>query len=924
MLVRKIVENLDYKKSESSQVLFLSNLLNECVGLKFEIPDDLYSDIDFIGFFSWISWSNTEIFLEITELSRLDLFLSAVKSFDHLRPRILAISEVEYPRGGGEANLKEWLDFANYFGFQCFFLSFMDRFNKQHKKQSIEKLETFTKVNTFQNVDTKTIGYFLELIEPDFVITQGGINLICTDIAEIFQIPVISVYNYWDGLINLGSTQNFSMLENIGNHSLSEYSKPHPLVSRILVSEFMLSIYQLLGGKEELVVIEPFLYPIKKFSASEYGSRSGILAINLHPAKSGEVFWKLSANLSDRIPLIGIDNEPDLGNYASAQKSKGSKGLISGNTQVYPYRNLSELYQQVKIVIVPSKVDETFCRVALEAVLNGATVLSTKNGNLPNVLGPESIYLSSDPIDWLLKIEEIYDNSSLLESTAQKQFEFVESKYGWNGQKVLETLLNTLDLSKKKDVAIFTSWTEQGLGIQSKMYSKNLMQLGIRVHIFAFKPYANIKSNYHPDTNAADWAPGSNCTSLFYSEFERENVPAQDLVDFIKEKSVSRLIVPEVCWKPNWERLEMVKTTSKIKLYIVPNSETIRSDELLRHRIADGILAPTQLMFELSNDLELGNTHYIGNAKNANLYSSSSVFETHFQIKPNTIKYVHIAGHNPETRKQTRKVLQAFIGALEIRDDIYLLITTTKPLSIFDDLNLPRNIKILSGNFPDQFIESIYSDADISIQVSSHEGIGLGFYESIACNTPVISINCAPHNEIVIPNLTGWLIDCFPFPLPDNAYGVVSAWDFNPEDLTKLISQINQIDTKTIAKKLQSFQSEINDEKFFRYRLISALYSPKIIKIQIFPVLKDIIFGGLLFPLYLILFIMIKLYLTFRSYSSRAGYLHVKRQNSNRQYQLRIIIKKIYAASSKGSWKSIRSYVAVLLNSIRKRGMRID
>ena len=321
--------------------------------------------------------------------------------------------------------------------------------------------------------------------------------------------------------------------------------------------------------------------------------------------------------------------------------------------------------------------------------MNGATVLSTKNGNLPNVLGPESIYLSSDPIDWLLKIEEIYDNSSLLESTAQKQFEFVESKYGWNGQKVLETLLNTLDLSKKKDVAIFTSWTEQGLGIQSKMYSKNLMQLGIRVHIFAFKPYANIKSNYQPDTNAADWAPGSNCTSLFYSEFERENVPAQDLVDFIKEKSVSRLIVPEVCWKPNWERLEMVKTTSKIKLYIVPNSETIRSDELLRHRIADGILAPTQLMFELSNDLELGNTHYIGNAKNANLYSSSSVFETHFQIKPNTIKYVHIAGHNPETRKQTRKVIQAFIGALEIRDDIYLLITTTKPLSIFDDLNLP-------------------------------------------------------------------------------------------------------------------------------------------------------------------------------------------------------------------------------------------
>ncbi|MBP7652742.1 glycosyltransferase, partial [Candidatus Dependentiae bacterium] len=38
-------------------------------------------------------------------------------------------------------------------------------------------------------------------------------------------------------------------------------------------------------------------------------------------------------------------------------------------------------------------------------------------------------------------------------------------------------------------------------------------------------------------------------------------------------------------------------------------------------------------------------------------------------------------------------------------------------------------------------IINLYYDSHISIQVSKHEGLGLGFYEALATGTPVISLN---------------------------------------------------------------------------------------------------------------------------------------------------------------------------------------
>ena len=52
--------------------------------------------------------------------------------------------------------------------------------------------------------------------------------------------------------------------------------------------------------------------------------------------------------------------------------------------------------------------------------------------------------------------------------------------------------------------------------------------------------------------------------------------------------------------------------------------------------------------------------------------------------------------------------------------------------------------------------------------MGDHEGLGLGFYESIACGTPVLTIDTPPNNEIIVEGQNGWLINCEYDQLVDN------------------------------------------------------------------------------------------------------------------------------------------------------------
>jgi len=118
----------------------------------------------------------------------------------------------------------------------------------------------------------------------------------------------------------------------------------------------------------------------------------------------------------------------------------------------------------------------------------------------------------------------------------------------------------------------------------------------------------------------------------------------------------------------------------------------------------------------------------------------------------------------------------------------------------------------------------VYDDADVSVQISSHEGLGLGFYESVSRATPVISIDIPPHNEVVQHGKSGWLLDPVSMALTDNSEALVTGALINEENLVALLVNL---DAKGVAQ-MQQATAVLFNERFtgthLSLRLAGALH----------------------------------------------------------------------------------------------------
>ena len=68
--------------------------------------------------------------------------------------------------------------------------------------------------------------------------------------------------------------------------------------------------------------------------------------------------------------------------------------------------------------------------------------------------------------------------------------------------------------------------------------------------------------------------------------------------------------------------------------------------------------------------------------------------------------------------------------------------------------------------------------------------MGLGFYEALHTGTPVITLDTAPHNEIIINGINGWTIPCYYKPMTDNNNGLIESAFFDPQILSNKIIEI--------------------------------------------------------------------------------------------------------------------------------------
>src|SRR6185295_10561596 len=131
-------------------------------------------------------------------------------------------------------------------------------------------------------------------------------------------------------------------------------------VKSYVASEFMLEVYRRLGGRSPFDVHHPISDPSHyMLDAPPAGDK--VVQINVAEGKGGRIFLDCLRQLGDQIPFCAVQTEP---------RSEGLDGEIRSEIQKRPrseynrYGPIKSYLAQARMVIVPTLVDETFCRVA--------------------------------------------------------------------------------------------------------------------------------------------------------------------------------------------------------------------------------------------------------------------------------------------------------------------------------------------------------------------------------------------------------------------------------------------------------------------------------------------------------------------------------------------------------------------------------
>ena len=186
---------------------------------------------------------------------------------------------------------------------------------------------------------------------------------------------------------------------------------------------------------------------------------------------------------------------------------------------------------------------------------------------------------------------------------------------------------------------------------------------------------------------------------------------------------------------------------------------------------------------------------------------------------------------NAFSRKNILDICASFKMAYNLNNNIRLTITIQKindlEYNLSEKLNEYRNnnyINIIERELSDKEINELYINHHISIQVSKHEGLGLGFYESISYGTPVITLNTPPHNEIIKDNINGWVIDCYFKEMTDNTNAMYGSAYFNINNLCDKIIEVSneKVINNIIDSLVIDYNKRLGYEKFTK-RLCNIL-----------------------------------------------------------------------------------------------------
>jgi glycosyltransferase involved in cell wall biosynthesis len=733
-----------------------------------------------------------------------------------------------YPFGGGEEFMYQTMSWATALGMNSYWLCFSTAENENFSELLIKQYPFGTIIQIPGGISEETIEYWLKLLNPHFVHHQGHMRSDFYNPCKKLRIEFLTGFHYWHGAFQMNPKKlNIDIIKNSKYHTVDQelinlWSEKY--LTYYAVTEFVSECIKSVTGYEIMKhIYSSSSYEKCKIENMDITKNKYVTIINIHKLKGGDIFLHLLKELKN-IPFMCIRTE-----YCSEELDNMIFEEMNSRTDCLVMNRVSDpklIFDKTRIFIAPSHCDETFCRTVNEAMMNGIPVVTTGQGNISNLVGDAGFVVDKTNLsEWTNVINKLYFDENLLKEYSDKSLKQYEQFSEKKAMELFETVTRDVLLkSKDQNVMIFSPWCDQGLGIQSRNYADILKSTdNYNVFVFALAPY-NAESCIELQKNPEEWLTDN----IYYSSNVREKITDNEIITFVNKYNIGKCLLPETCFDRVFEIAKLLRSIN-VKCYAIPNIEIVRKHEIVKHRYFYKILCNNNLCKNIFNNYGVTTTDYVG-------YGVQNSLICHKPTQYNDIiNFIFIGGMNAFSRKHVLEICEGFVNAYDNLDNPNIHLTCTVQLTNeleIESKNKIENYKqhpgitVIQEHMTYKKIIDLYYNNHISIQVSKHEGLGLGFYEALGTGTPIISLDIAPHNELVTDNVNGWLIPYYGKPMTDNKDPIFESAYFDPMILSNKITEITIDFNNMYPEIIKTLEEDFNNRlsiNIFKQKFLDSI-----------------------------------------------------------------------------------------------------
>ena len=755
----------------------------------------------------WNLKNISKIIYDNGDYININLFyiIDEFKKIKNDKQTFLTLCDYSYPEamGGGEMWLYDIANKMHDFNYNSIIITFK---NKNHEYFDKLNIINNKKITIIQMVnDDIDIIKLIKYLNPCVVSHQGLNRIKYMKLCNILNIPFISGFCFWNDILNIN--ENYFNI-NILNSKKITKSDNFDIIYKNTDYLYCASLFVNKVIQQYHNVDIPTIDTISTMKIIDNMKPEYITMININYYKGGWLIMDLLDNVDIDVPFLFINSEKNNIEFDEElikkieirnSKFKNKTILINNKTN-----KIEEIYKKTKILLIGSLVDETFCRVAYEGMINKIPILSTINGNLQYLLKNYADFLKEESKVWIDKIKNIYNDETYLSDMSNRKInnnlekDFIFNKF----HEIVKNIKPKQMKQNNNKIGLFVPWCDQGLGIQGREYYIELIKKNFKVYVFSFKPYVT-SNNLLNQQNLSEW----NFPNVYYYEKYRENITLIDIIDFIHKTQIKTIVIPEICFEHIFYIVIIFKLLN-VKCIGIPNIEIVKFNEIHKYNVFDVIMCNNKSSMNLLKYIKVNTVvDYLG------FYMNHPYLKYKKINKNKYIQFYCCGGYNSFIRKHIDKICDVFNNIDNIKVKLFVYIQDKQLKNKISKYK--KHITFIFENKSYYENLQIHRKHDIFIHMGSHEGLGLGFYEAIQSGTPVITIDTTPNNEIIHNNVNGWLINSKKFKLIDNKQSIIYGDIFDENDLKKKVLEIiDNFDEKKMFNNIQKFNDKLKKKNY--------------------------------------------------------------------------------------------------------------